>query len=84
MILPRVMFKKNLDLNKQVVCDECGYNFNNTNLAASGALAHRLQCSTANKIQNGPQRAPKWLTGSGKGSNPWLLGAPINFRKISF
>ena len=28
--------------------------------------------------------APKWPTGSGKGSNPRLLGAPVNFCKISF
>ena len=31
------------------------------------------------KIQNGRQGAPKWPTGSGKGSNPRLLGALINF-----
>ena len=35
-----------------------------------GALTHRLQCRTACKIKNGDQRAPKWLRGSGKGSNP--------------
>ena len=32
------------------------------------------------KIQNGRQGAPKWPTGSGKGSNPRFLGAPVNFR----
>ena len=36
------------------------------------------------KIQNGRQGIPKWPTGSGKGSNPRLLGALINFSKISF
>ena len=38
-----------------------------TSLAAKGALPHRLQ-------------NPKWPTGSGKGSNPKFLGAPVNFR----
>ena len=33
----------------------------NTSLAAKGAIAHRLQCRTACKIQNGRQGAPKWL-----------------------
>ena len=32
------------------------------------------------KIQNGRQGAPKWLTGSEKGSTPRFLGAPVNFR----
>ena len=50
----------------------------NTSLAAPGALAHRLQRRTACKIQNGRQGAPKWPTGSGKGSNPKFLGAPVN------
>ena len=45
----------------------------NTSLAAPGALAHRLQRRTA------CQWAPKWPTGSGKGSNPRLLAAPVNF-----
>ena len=54
-------------------------NMKNTSLAAPGALAHRLQCHTACKIQNGRQGAQKWPTGSGKGSNPRLLGAPVNF-----
>ena len=36
------------------------------------------------KIQNGRQGAPKWPTGSEKGSNLRLLGASINFRGISF
>ena len=58
----------------------------NTRLSAPGALAHRLQCRTACKtqnavqywvhyckIQNGCQGAPKWPTGSGKGSNSGLL-----------
>ena len=31
------------------------------------------------KIQNGRQGAPKWPTGSGKGSTPKFLGAPVNF-----
>jgi len=56
-----------------------GTNGENTSLAAPGALAHRLQRRTACKIQNGRQGAPKWPTGSGKGSNPRLLGAPVNF-----
>ena len=33
------------------------------------------------KIQNGYQQAPKWVTGSGKGSNPRFLGAPEKERK---
>ena len=37
------------------------------------ATPHRLQRRTA------CQWAPKWPTGSGKGSNPRLLGAPVNF-----
>merc|ERR1712105_485769 len=36
------------------------------------------------KIQNGHQGASKWPTGSGKGSNPRLLGVPVNFCEISF
>ena len=36
------------------------------------------------KIQNGHQGASKWPTGSGKWSTPNFLGAPVNFRKISF
>merc|ERR1711953_1604053 len=36
------------------------------------------------KIQNGHQGASKWPTGSGKVSNPRLLGAPVNFCQISF
>ena len=51
----------------------CFENKKNTNLAAPGALAHRLQRRTA------CQWASKWPTGSGKGSNPRLLGAPVNF-----
>ena len=35
----------------------------NTSLAAKGALANRLQCRTACKIQNGRQGAPKWQGG---------------------
>ena len=38
-------------------------------LAALGALAHRLQCRTACKIQNQRQGVPKWRTGSGKIKN---------------
>ena len=45
----------------------------NTSLAAKGALAHHLQ------ITKWPPGGPKWPTGSGKGSNPRLLGAPVNF-----
>ena len=59
-------------------------NHNNTSLAAPGALAHRLQRRTACKIQNGCQGAPKWPTGSGKGSNPRLLAALNNIPKIGF
>ena len=51
----------------------------NTSLAAPGALAHRLQRRTACKTQNGHQGAPKWPTGSEKGSNPRFLGAVVNF-----
>ena len=36
------------------------------------------------RIQNGRQRAPKWPTGSGKGSNPRLLATPNNFHWIGF
>ena len=36
------------------------------------------------KIQNGRQGAPKWPTGSGKGSTPRFWGAPVNFLEISF
>ena len=36
------------------------------------------------KIQNGSQWATKWPTESGKGLIPRILGALINFRKISF
>ena len=45
----------------------------NTSLAALGVLAHCLQH---------PHRLlhQKWPTRYGKGSNPRLLGAPINFR----
>ena len=39
---------------------------NNTSLVAPGALAHRLQCRTAWKFQNGRQGAPKWPTVPGK------------------
>ena len=51
----------------------------NTSIVAKGALAHRLQCRTACKIQNGRQGAPKWLTGSGKVSTPRFLGILSNF-----
>ena len=34
----------------------------NTGLEAKRALAHRLQCCTTYKIQNWPQRAPRWPT----------------------
>ena len=39
---------------------------------------HRLQCLTTCKIQNGRQGAPKWPTGSEKGSTPSFLGAPVS------
>ena len=51
----------------------------NTNLAAPGALAHRLQRRTACKIQNGRQGPPIWPTGSGKGFNPRSLATPNHF-----
>ena len=38
-----------------------------------GALTHRLQRRSACKIKNGDQRAPKWVRGSGKGSNPRFM-----------
>ena len=71
-VINYIQSKKNMISLKQE-------NMKNTSLAAPGALAHRLQCRTACKIQNGRQGAPKWPTGSGKGSNPRLLGAPVNF-----
>ena len=43
-----------------------------------------LQCSTIFKIPNDLQGAPKWPTGSGKGSIHWLLGAVNNFSSLSF
>ena len=55
-------------------------NMKNTSLAAPGALAHQLQRRTTCKIQNGRQGAPKWPTGSGKGSNPRLLAISSHFR----
>ena len=36
------------------------------------------------KIKNGRQGAPKWPTGSGKGSSPRFLGATVNYCLISF
>ena len=54
-------------------------NKKNTSLAAPWALAHRLQRRTACKTQNGRQGAPKWPTGSGKGSNPRLLAISSHF-----
>ena len=53
-----------------------------TSLVAKRGLAHCLRCRNACKIQNGPQGAKKWPTGSGKGSNPRSFDAPINFREI--
>ena len=57
------------------VCDDRVYdkqkqinNYNNTSLAAPGALAHRLQ-------------NPKWLAGSGKVYNPRFSGASVNLHK---
>ena len=47
--------------------------YQNTSLAAQGALAHRLQRRTACKIQNGRQGAPKWPTGSGHKLNLFLF-----------
>ena len=55
-------------------------NMKNTSLAAPGALAHRLQCVTACKIQNGRQGAPKRPMGSGKVPTPSFLGTPTNIR----
>ena len=54
--------------------------FENTSLAAKGALAHRLQRRTAWKIQIGRQGASKWPTGSGKVFTPRFLGILSNFR----
>ena len=39
-----------------------------------------ISSSRTSKIQNGRQRAPKWLTESGKGCTPWFLGTSVNFR----
>ena len=63
--------------NEPMLTTLIGPNF--TSLAAPGALAHRLQRRTACKTQNGHQGAPKWPTGSEKGSNPRFLGAVVNF-----
>ena len=38
-----------------------------------GALTHLLQRCATSKIKNGHQGAPKWLRGSGKGSNPRFM-----------
>ena len=47
--------------------------------AVPPATPDRLQRRTACKTQNGHQGAPKWPTGSEKGSNPRILGAVVNF-----
>ena len=54
-ILNKIYWTKSIQSNLQ----------NNTSLA-KGALALRLQCCTACKIQNGRHGAPKWPMGSGK------------------
>merc|ERR1711954_614790 len=44
-------------------------------------------CISTNQRPRNPKwspGAPKWPTGSGKGANPRLLGAPVNFCLISF
>ena len=67
----------------------------NTSLAAKGAIAHRLQrrtaCNVAPPATPHPllnpkwtPGAPKWPWGSGNVSILKFLGAPANFRKISF
>ena len=45
---------------------EATLTYQNTSLAAKGALANHLQRRTPCKIQNGRQGAPKWPPGSGK------------------
>ena len=55
-----------------------------SSLAAQGTLTYRLKRRTASKFQNGNQGITKWMTGSGKVSISWLLGALVNFSKISF
>ena len=50
----------------------CNFKINKS-LAEKGKLAHRLQCRTACKIQNGRRGAPKWTTGSWKVSTPKQL-----------
>ena len=41
-------------------------------------MQRRTACNAC-KIQNGHLGAPKWQTGSGMGSIPRFLGAPVNF-----
>ena len=55
------------------------FTLNNTSLAAPGALAHRLQCRTACKIQNCCSEAHNGRQGLER-----FLGAPVNFLLISF
>ena len=50
------------------------------NVAEANLSVNIFVNAFVNIIQNGRQGAPKWPTGSGKGSNPRFLGAPVNFR----
>ena len=54
---------------------------NETKYQPSGAGGTRSPPATPYRLQRRTacQWAPKWPTGSGKGSNPRLLGAPVNF-----
>ena len=62
--------------------------YHNTNLAAPGALTHRLQhhtaCNTTPPATPYRPLYPKWPTGSRNRSNLRLLDHLINFCKLSF
>ena len=48
-------------------CDRENGKMGSISLAVKGALTYHLQHCTACKIQNGRQRAQKWITGLEKG-----------------
>ena len=58
---------------------------NESEIPAQRHRGHSLTACNAAPLAT-PNRPlnPKWPTGSGKGSNPRLLGAPVNFCYISF
>ena len=53
----------------------------NTSQAAKGALAHRLQCRTACKIQNGRQGAPSMRKGRDGGKKRGKNGKKTGEKK---